>query len=283
MSVAQGVTRPSSLNSMENYMETTTLVSKKPDMATWIRAAVVSVSLTAMLGVPAKAYTVPVVEIGLNTVNSTLTEAHTLTSQAEAFAEYGIQAERFIDTTQNWAQKLAQFKQIIASPIMPTGVTLKPVAAEWNVVERCGAGSILSLSGLMAALDMNPGGDIAAQQRNICAAIQMLENRKYNETILVVQKTMPDMRKVLDEIKGIRLRTKKEGGMTEAFTNAAVSNAYMEADFSAWEKQIGTYDGQIRALTKMQQMLAQRALKGSPSPLGTVVKAAALKAALSAK
>ncbi|WP_429623892.1 hypothetical protein [Stenotrophomonas sp. AN71] len=262
-------------------MDATTRATQTPSAASKLRFAALALSLAAMLSSPVKGYTFPVVEVGLNTVNSTLTEFNTLTSQAQAFAEYGTQASRFIETTQNWAQKLAKFNQIIASPIMPTGVTLKPVAAEWNVAERCGSGSIMSLSGILTALDMNPGGDIAAQQRNICAAIQMLENQKYNETVEVVQKTMPDMRKVLDRIKDIRDLFNTEGAMSETATNAAVTDVYMQADFATWEHKVGAYDRQIQALTRMQQMLAQRALRGTPSPVGTIVKAAALKAALS--
>jgi len=109
-----------------------------------------------------------------------------------------------------------------------------------------------------------------------------MENQKYNETVEVVQKTMPDMRKVLDRIKDIRDLWSGEGAMAEASANAVVSDAYMQADFATWEKKTEGYDKQIQALTKMQQILAQRALKGTgQSPLGTVVKAAALKAALS--
>lgn len=282
MTVATDVNAASPLNSMEKNMKTIARIAKTPIAVSRLRSTAMAISLAAMLSFPVKGYTIPVVEVGLNTVNSTLTEFNTLTSQAQAFAEYGTQAQRFIDTTQNWAQKLAKYNQIIASPLMPRGVTLKPVPLEWNVAERCGAGSIMSLSGILTALDLSPGGDIISQQRNICASIQVLENQKYNETVEVVQKTMPDMRAVLDKIKDIRDLWSGEGAMAEASANAVVSDAYMQADFATWEKKTEGYDRQIQALTKMQQILAQRALKGTgQSPLGTVVKAAALKAALS--
>lgn len=280
MSAADGVKSVNSLNFMEKNMAAIR-IRKSSSATNRVRNTMLALSLAGMMAVPVQAYTLPVVEIGMNLFNGTMTEVNTLASQAEAFAEYGVQAQRFMETTQNWAQKLAKFNQIIASPLMPTGVTLKPVPAEWNVAERCGAGSIMSLSGILTALDMNPGGDIAAQQRNICAAIQMLENQKYNETVEVVQKTMPDMRKVLDRIRDIRDLFNTEGALSETVTNATVSDIYMQADFATWEKKVGAYDRQIQALTRMQQMLAQRALKGTPSPVGTIIKAAALKAALS--
>ncbi|MNC22552.1 hypothetical protein D3C75_705550 [compost metagenome] len=282
MTVATDVNAASPLNSMEKNMETIARITKTSCAVSRVRCTIVAISIAAMLSFPVRGYTFPVVEVGLNTFNSTLTEVNTLASQVEAFAEYGLQYQRFYDTTQNWLQKLAKFNQIIASPLMPKGVKLEPVPLEWNVAERCGAGNIMSLSGILTALDLSPGGDIIAQQRNICAAIQVLENQKYNETVEVVQKTMPDMRRVLDKIKDIRTLWSGEGAMAEASANAVVSDAYMQADFATWEKQTEGYDKQIQALTKMQQILAQRALKGTgQSPLGTVVKAAALKAALS--
>ena len=262
-------------------MDNLTRPKKSRSATTRFRSTVLAMSLTGLLAAPAQAYTLPVTEIGMNLYNATMTEVHSLASQAEALIEYGEQYYRFAQTTLNWAQKLAKFQQIIASPIMPSGVRLTKVAADFNVVERCGSGSIMSVSGMMSALNLSPGGDIAVQQRNICAAIQMLENRKYNETVDVVQKTMPDMRKVLDQIQNIRLLTSTEGGMTEVMSNAAVSNAYMQADFTTWDKQIEMYDKQISALTSQQQMLTRMTLKGAPSPLGTVVKTATLKAALS--
>lgn len=266
---------------MENNMDNVTRQKKSRSSATRLRSAVLAMSLAGMLTVPVQAYTLPVVEIGMNLFNGTMTEVNTLATQAEALYEYGEQAARFGQTISNWAQKLAQFQQIIASPLMPSGVKLNPVPVDWNVVERCGGGSIMSISGLASALNLSPGGDIVAKQRNICAAIQMLENRKYNETIEVVQKTMPEMRSVLDRIKQIRLMTSKEGGMTEVMSNAVVSNAYMEADFTTWDKQMDMYDKQIKALTSQQQILTRMTLKGAPSPLGTMVKTATLKAALS--
>lgn len=266
---------------MEKNMDNVTRQKKSRSTATRFRSTVLAMSLGGMLAMPVQAYVLPVSEIGMNLYNATMTEVHTLTSQAEAVFEYGEQYNRFQDTMRNWEQRLAQFKQIIAAPMMPTGVKLTPVLPEWNVAERCGAGSIMSVSGLASALNLAPGGDIVAKQRNICAAIQILENRKYNETIEVVQKSLPEMRTVLDEIKKIRVESKKEGTMAEATANAAVSDAYMQADFKAWSGQMEMYDKQISALTAQQQILTRMTLKGAPSPLGTMVKTAALKGALS--
>ncbi|TFZ44603.1 hypothetical protein E5C33_13150 [Stenotrophomonas maltophilia] len=280
MSAADGVKSVNSLNSMEKNMAVIR-IKKASSATTGVRNTMLALSLAGMMAVPVQAYTLPVVEIGMNLFNGTMTEVNTLASQAEAFAEYGTQAQRFIETTQNWAQKLAKFQQIIAAPNMPGGIKLTPVEEDWNVAERCGLGVIGGIGDLLSAMKLNPKGDIAAQQKQICAAIQMIENKKYNETITVVQQTLPQMRSVLDKIKNIRDLTSTEGGMTETMANAQVSDSYMNAGFASWETQIKMYDRQISALESQQQFLTERALKGTRSPLGTVVKAAALKGALS--
>jgi len=227
---------------------------------------------------PARAQTA-VVEVGLNTINSTLTEINTVTSQVEAAAEYTQNAARWIATLNEWRDRLAQFQQIIASPLMPASVKLAPVPEDWNVAERCGA-SGFSLSGIMGALNLNLTGDIGEQQKNICMAIQLLENRRYNETITVVQKTMPDMKGVLDKIRQIRQLSGKHGAMTESSDNTLKSLVAMDEGFKTWENQMRTYDMQISRLGNMQQILAGRALRGERNPIGTLVKTAALKAAL---
>ncbi|AWH29535.1 hypothetical protein [Stenotrophomonas sp. YAU14A_MKIMI4_1] len=281
MTVATDVNAASPLITMEKNMETAPRALKKKSLSSRIRTSLMGASLTAMLAAPVQAYTLPVVEIGMQLFNGTMTEVNTLTSQAEAFIEYGEQYKRFYDTTQNWLQKLAQFQQIIAAPNMPSGITLTPVPDDWNVSERCGLGVIGGIGDLLSAMKLNPKGDIAQQQKEICAAIQLIQNKKYNETISVVQDTLPEIRGVLDKIKSIRELTSKEGGMTETMTNAQLSDSYMQADFTAWETRIKMYDRQISALERQQEFLTERALKGTRSPLGTVVKTAALKAALS--
>ena len=221
-----------------------------------------------------------VVEVGLNTVNSTLTEVNTVTTQLQAAAEYVENKTRWIATLQEWADRLAQFQQIVASPLMPSGVDLKPVPLDWNVAERCGIGSAFSITGILSALNLDMSGDIGKQQKQVCMAMQLLENQRYNETVKIVQETMPDMMGILDRIKEIRQLTKKAGGMAESTDNTLQSMAQMDSKFKTWENRIKSYDMQISSLQRQQQLLTQRALKGEKSPIGSLVKTGALKAAL---
>lgn len=246
------------------------------------RLAALTLAVSMVLAAPAPA-TVPVVEVGLNTINSTLTELNTVTQQVQAAVEYGENKMRWLNTLENWRQRLAQYKQIIASPLLPKGVQLKEVEPDWNVYERCGINTRFSLGGVLEAIGLDFGGDLAAQQKNICMTIQLLENQRYNDTVKVVDKTMPDVRSMLMEIQKIRLRfTKEEGALQEVAANSTLSTTFMDAEFKAWDSKMKTYEQQIEALKRQQQLIAERALKGEKTMLGSAVKTAALKAALSA-
>jgi len=271
-------------NPMEKNMETYTPKNETRRRHFRMRLSALALSCALTLNAPAPAYTMPVVEIGMNLYNAIMTEIHTLTAQAQAFYEYGENAMRFTKTLSNWAQKLARFQQLIASPMMPTGLDLQPVKEDWNVLERCGGTPLMSVGGMMAALNLTSDDDIASQQMKICATIQVLQNRKYNETVAVIQKTLPQMKAVLDKVATIRsLFSDEEGPMNEVMANAALTQNYMDSEFMAWESQIKMYDQYIGVLQQRQQLLAERALKGSKenkSLLNPLVKTAALKAAL---
>jgi hypothetical protein len=78
------VNAASPLNSMEKNMETPPRIAKTPSAGSRLRFTAMAISVAALLVFPAKGYTIPVVEVGLNILNSTLTEANTLAAQAEA-------------------------------------------------------------------------------------------------------------------------------------------------------------------------------------------------------
>jgi hypothetical protein len=189
-------------------------------------------------------------------------------------------ASHYTATLNNWLQKLQNWSQIIANPIMPATPTLTTIPDDWNIAERCGGGSVFSITGIMAMAGISPGGDIGAQQRTICSYIQALENRKYNETVKVVQQSLPLMQQTLGTLRNIRRLFDNEGALAETTANATASQLQIDANFKTWENQMRIYDQQIVALQSQQRALAQRALKGETNPIGSVIKAAALKTAL---
>ncbi|WP_312785935.1 hypothetical protein [Stenotrophomonas indicatrix] len=190
-------------------------------------------------------------------------------------------AGQYMKTVDNWISRLQNWYQIIASPLMPPTPVLTRIPETWNVAEKCGGGSMVSQEGLMSLLGVSPGGDIGAQQRSICAYIQVLENKKYNETVDVVTKSMPAMEQMLGQLRNIRNAFRNEGALQEDISNNTASQLAMDKAFKEWETKIKVYDQQIAALQGRQRNLTERALKGESNPLGTVIKAAALKTALS--
>ncbi|WP_233614638.1 MULTISPECIES: hypothetical protein [unclassified Stenotrophomonas] len=190
-------------------------------------------------------------------------------------------AGQYMKTIENWISKLQNMQQIIASPLMPPTPTLTRIPDYWNVAEKCGGGSMVSQEGLMSLLGVSPGGDIGAQQRSICAYIQVLENRKYNETVDVVTKSLPAMEQMLGTLRKIRNAFRNEAAIQEDISNNSASQLALDKSFKEWETAMKVYDQQIAALQGRQRNLTERALKGESNPLGTVIKAAALKTALS--
>ncbi|WP_218946796.1 hypothetical protein [Stenotrophomonas sp. SbOxS2] len=190
-------------------------------------------------------------------------------------------AGQYMKTIDNWLSKLQNMQQIIASPLMPPTPTLQKIPEHWNVAEKCGGGSMVSMSGLMSLLNLSPGGDIGAQQRSICAYIQVLENRKYNETVEVVQQSMPAMEQMLGQLRRIRNAFRNEAAIQEDISNNMGTSVALDQAFKKWENQIKVYDQQIVALQSRQRNLTERALRGENSPFGSVIKAGTLKAALS--
>ncbi|MEN5286421.1 hypothetical protein ABE494_10835 [Stenotrophomonas lactitubi] len=244
-----------------------------------LMAAVLTLGMTISTGTsPASAMTV---YDPFNWVMNFMQELKAGQEYFETASRWSKTAEQYGKTIDNWLSKLQNWSQIIASPLMPPTPTLQQIPEDWNVAEKCGGGSMVSMSGLMAVLNLSPGGDIGAQQRSICAYIQVLENKKYNETVLVVQQSMPAMDQMLQQLRRIRNAFKNEGALQEDISNNLASSVELDKAFKKWENQIKVYDQQIAALQGRQRNLAERALRGERSPFGSVIKAAALKTALS--
>ncbi len=244
-----------------------------------LMAAVLTLGLTVSTGTsPAQAMTV---YDPFNWVMNFLQEMKAGKEYFETAARWSQTAEQYGKTIDNWLSKLQNWTQIIASPLMPPTPTLTKIPENWNVAEKCGGDSMISMSGLMAVLNMSPGGDIGAQQRAICSYIQVLENKKYNETVEVVQMSMPAMEQMLQQLRRIRNAFKNEGALQEDISNNTATAVELDKAFKKWETTVKVYDQQILALQGRQKNLAERALRGERNPIGSVIKAGALKAALS--
>lgn len=218
-----------------------------------------------------------VVSDPVHTFQNIATQLQDMSAKA---VEYGQQATRWYQTLQHYQQQLIRIEGMITSFGLPSGQPLREVPANYMVEERCGSG--LSAGSLLQAISPRRDDDYIQQQRRICQQVQQLQNIKYNETVQFLNKTVPQMQADLKRIEAMRAMD-DSNGTVDATTNASATlSTNLEVQFQHWNARMKAYDGFIATLQETQRQLARMALKGESNPLGTVVKAAALQAALKA-
>lgn len=235
----------------------------------------------------------PVVEVGPNLMQSIWNQINTLKTQissakaqAEAYSEYMKTLDRWNDTLSNWQSKLAKFKQMTPSSLLQRDIPLQRVDVDYNVVEKCGRASTFSLSGLAAALSSKLTGatNIIEKRRDLCAAIQILENKKHNDTVDLLEETLPGMQGVLQEINSIRSLLNTEGAFNESNNNSLQSANQITLNIENFEQQSRLVDQYIGALKRQQRILTDRSLNGENSTAklvaGTLIQAGTMAAAL---
>lgn len=239
----------------------------------------VAVVLAALIGAGSHAGAQTLtVEIGPTQFNTWLTQFNTYLQQIQAYTEYGLQAQRWYQTYQHFQQQLVRMQGIIKGFGLPAGQTLRPVDPNYLVADRCGGG--ISLGTVLHALAPKRSDDVVRQQRDICIQLQRLQNTKYNETVELLTKTMPQMEAQTKAVAAMRARD-NDNGTVDASAQAALQTlADMQKEMQEWNGRMDAYDGLAAALRDSQRQLAQIALKGERNPIGTVVKTNALKAAL---
>lgn len=235
----------------------------------------------------------PVVEIGANLYQSIMNQINTLSvdisaklAQGQAASEYVKTLMRWKENLENWAQKLAQFQQMIASGGLNRNIPIASIDPNFNVEERCGAGSGFSLAGLATTLvqKITASTNIVEKRRDICTAIQMLENKKHNDTVDMLNQSLPKLQGYLNEIANIRRLFNTEGTLSESSNNSLQSANNINVEFQRWERENQLIDQYIGALQRQQQVLTDQALKGERSTAkllaGTLVQAGTMAIAL---
>lgn len=235
----------------------------------------------------------PVVEVGPNLKQSILNQINTLKSQisaklaqAQAYSEYAKTLRRWNDTLTNWERKLAKYEQLIANGGFNRNIPIEHIDPRFNVDEQCGPGAGLSLSGLATMLSSKFTGatNIAEKRREICTAIQLLSNKKHNDTVDMMMQVLPRMQGYLNEIAGIRSLLNTEGSLAESTNNSLQSANSIELEFQQWERGNELIDQYIVALQRQQQVLTSNALNGERTTskllAGTLIQAGTIGLAL---
>ena len=221
---------------------------------------------------------VTVVEVGPSAIQHILNQINTYTQSLQDYAEYGENAMRWRNTFTYYQQQLIKMQAMIMSFGMPKGVQLKEVPEDYMVANRCGGG--FSLANLTKVFNFNASGNLVEQQQMICGNIQRTENLKYNLTVRFMQRTVPELQRVLKDAESRRNSNNEPSTADTANNDSGQISNKLDVEFKTWDTQIKMYDSFIASMQESQKMLAQTGLKGGHSPLGTLVKTAALKTAL---
>lgn len=197
--------------------------------------------------------------------------------------EYGEQVTRWNRTFQEYRNALIKIQGLINNFGLPAGATLERVPDDYMVAEVCRTSGGFSATSLLKKFVLDTSGDLYAQQQQLCVNIQMMENRKRNETVEFLEKTIPSINSSLNEIMGWRFGS--DGNLSGTMT-AVDSDSLRTANDIAklqqeWEARMRSYDAYEESMKANQRVLARVALKGKPGVISQLVKTAALKGALS--
>lgn len=196
---------------------------------------------------------------------------------AENLGKWYTTVEQYQKEVASFQAQIAQITNIAYSLGIKPGQTLDPVPANHGVAERCGENAIAALGRLIT---LNPSGDIVAQQKQICANIQMTQNRKYNDTVKFLADNQKEMVKELNQFNQQAATAKNIGDSNKAAQSGVSLTAAQQGRINHYQTQMQAYDAHIATLTSQQQNLARLAMKGKPGVVGTLVKTATLKTAL---
>lgn len=230
----------------------------------------------------AKSYTLPTIEIpGASLFAQILSQLNTAAQKVQDKLEYYEQKMRWLRTLQQFQQALIQVQAAINSFGLPTSPMMTPVAENYLVAEKCGGNLDFSLSSMISTFVLDLDGDIKSQQQKVCASIQMMQNRKFNDSVNFMNETLPSMTESLLRVLSIRLVSNDQGQVQGADSESLRLANDLAVQSQAWQARMQAYDAYISTMTQNQNILATKALKGKNSLVSNLVKTAALKTALS--
>ncbi len=196
--------------------------------------------------------------------------------------EYAAQVDRWRRTFQEYQNALVQIQGMINNFGLPPGATLERVPDDYMVADLCRISAGFSAGSLLKKFVLDTSGDLYAQQQQLCVNIQMMENRKRNETVDFIEKTIPSINASLSEIMG--WRGGADGNLAGTLSAVNSDSLRTANDISKlqqeWEARMRSYDAYQESMMANQRVLARVALKGKPGVISQLVKTAALERAL---
>ena len=251
--------------------------SHKPRTHAWVLTFAITlvVAMGAMAPQPSHAALATEVTQMLNQVQLYL-------AQANAVREYSEEAMRWKRTLEQYRDQLISLKSMVSDIGLPTGVQMRKIQPEDKyVAERCAGATGFSLDSVKRLFEVSADGDIIKMQREICANIQIARNRKYNETIDMIDLSLPTIKNALQLQRLRAASVTTSGDNNRVGADAEVSGNHIATGMAEWETRMKMYDAYIDSQQELQKVVARIGLKGNQTKfIGAAVKTALLQAAL---
>ncbi|UPT38337.1 hypothetical protein [Pseudomonas amygdali] len=216
------------------------------------------------------------------------------TSMAKALQEYAEQAKRWTETLKQYQQQLDHYQQQLiklqrlnlGTSTMADNFAERP--EDYGLEDDCPGAPKTGLSGVLQqfkSLAPNMKGNMVEEQMKVCTRMVLAKNAKYNESVRMLKRLI-ERNNQFKAIEAQRDRGGTSQGALAANDNEVqrfVAQNAMDLDY--WQAQMTAYDSYIVGLKEDQSRMARKALDGDQNswlkPLGQLVQAATLKAALS--
>lgn len=257
---------------MRNWMRTTKKAGQRNRRGALALVLAIA-SMTATQSVSAGA---PVIDI-----TSIVGDIQKFFSDAMVFAK---EAKRWEEVKAQIDDARAIFDPLRFSMGLPAGVKLQPVEPDYLVAEACGnkAGG-LGLESVFPALKLGDRYAFEGQMRQICVNIQMMENQRFNETVVFLDRTMEQAEDAMRQVYDARTSSGNTTGSVQSTqSDTARLTNQLNVLSQQWMTRMQGYDAYIAAMHSRQRVLSRAALRGDPgaTAVSDVVQTLALKRAL---
>lgn len=205
--------------------------------------------------------------------------------------EFGKELARYEAQLREWQNLLSQNPlqrvQEAANLRPKIGSQLQMKTDSDGAEQQCNqyGGGPLGAIGNVFQISFNPQGNLRDEQKKLCALQVALENRKWNENVLMIRQMELHQDK-LDAVANSRSSSMTQGEAGTKTTDVVVAQADFDANMQKGKARIDTLNNMIESVKHMQSMAGQQLLAGQ-KPSGFVASAAAnlaqgvvLKAAL---
>ncbi len=184
--------------------------------------------------------------------------------------QYAKEAKRWKEVQAQINSVRAIFDPLRFSIGLPPGATLEKVAPDYLVVEACGKGAAdLRMQSAVTPLRFarrEERKEREAQQRQICVNIQMMQNRKFNETVTFLERTINDAETAMHDIFQARVDSNNTtGGVQATQSDTARLTNHLNLTAQQWSTRMQAYDAYIAVMQSRQNVVARAALQGDPT------------------